>query len=75
MLIFNLKVKILVKKEMRRKPEKEKSFGDTFFFPKWMENPIGSGKKLRKHFRVKLKENELKKGKNQANSGESSKFR
>jgi hypothetical protein len=31
MLIFNLKVKILVKKEMRRKPEKEKSFWDIFF--------------------------------------------
>jgi predicted transcriptional regulator len=31
MLIFNSKVKILVKKEMRQKPEKEKSFGDIFF--------------------------------------------
>jgi hypothetical protein len=41
-----------------------------------MENPIGSGKKkLRKHLRVKLKENELKKEKNQANPGEPSKFR
>jgi hypothetical protein len=59
-LIFNLKVKILIKKQNWTKPEK-KNLGNTFFFPQneWkICQEVG-----KKHLKMKPIKNNLKKGK------------
>ena len=61
MLIFNLKVKILIKKQNWTKPEKKKIQVTRFFFLKTNGKSLRKWKK--KHLKMKPIKNDLKKGK------------